>query len=341
MKRMAFHKTVLAEVLSVIIYGLSAICLAQLGFGIWSLVWGNIIYAAAMALMLWRFSAWKPSFYFDSRLAAELFRYGGYVGFAALLSLLLLQGDNFFVGRMLGAGWLGFYVMAFNMTCLVNLNVSQVVSQVMLPVYSKMQEAGKELSGPFAETLSVINFMILPLTLGIFLLAPGLVSVILGDRWLPMVPAMRLLCFFGLFSSLSAAAQTLFLALGKSRIVTQIQQAQLMVLGILIYPMTGAWGIAGTATAVSLASAVRTGLMLKKLSRLDLLNIKKLLMSHRGALISLCFMAAAVLLMKQIFPAAAFKNLLLTVCPKRTAPWCWLRKSGTGGTSTGGISSTW
>ena len=67
-----------------------------------------------------------------------------------------------------------------------------------------------------------------------------------------MVPAMQVLALYGLLRAIGATTGVVFMAVGRPEIRTKIQSAQLILLGILIYPLTMYWGILGTSMAVTI-----------------------------------------------------------------------------------------
>lgn len=71
---------------------------------------------------------------------------------------------------------------------------------------------------------------------------------------MPMAPAMQLLCILGALRSIVATMGPVFLSTGNPGIQTQLSIMQLAIMGILIYPLTLKWGIAGTSTTVVLTN---------------------------------------------------------------------------------------
>ena len=43
------------------------------GYGVWSLVYGQIVSAVLTAVLIWMVSSWRPTFSFDKEVAKELF----------------------------------------------------------------------------------------------------------------------------------------------------------------------------------------------------------------------------------------------------------------------------
>ena len=89
-----------------------AVCLAQLGFGLWSLVWGHLAGVAAWTGLLWIAVPWRPNWRIPMRLFRPMLAYGRHIVAVNFLAAILHHVDLLIVGRMLGAAALGFYQMA-------------------------------------------------------------------------------------------------------------------------------------------------------------------------------------------------------------------------------------
>lgn len=67
---------------------------------------------------------------------------------------------------------------------------------------------------------------------------------------MPMVPAMKVLCVFGITRSVAATMGSVFYSVGRPKIQTKLVIIQLIIMAIIIYPLTIQWGILGTSLAV-------------------------------------------------------------------------------------------
>ena len=67
---------------------------------------------------------------------------------------------------------------------------------------------------------------------------------------------MRILAVFGCFRAIGAPSGYLYAAIGKPKISFYTNLAKLIVIAILIYPLTVAYGIAGAALAVTIPMVI-------------------------------------------------------------------------------------
>jgi len=160
------------------------------------------------------------------------------------------QGDDAFVGWFLTATALGYYQFAYKFSNAPATEVSHVISSVVFPAYSKIQDDIDQLREGFYRTLNLTMFLSFPMATGIAVIAPSFVLTFLGEKWLPIVPAMQVLAAWGLLRSIGATVGPLFNAVGRPDYNTKFQIFKVIFMAIFILPATEAYGIVGTAAVV-------------------------------------------------------------------------------------------
>jgi O-antigen/teichoic acid export membrane protein len=186
----------------------------------------------------------------------EMAGFGGWVWGANLLHFLANQGDDVVVGRMLGAPALGLYRMAFAYAGLPATEITHVVSRVTFPAYARLRDDPPALRRGHLRALQATALVSAPLAVGIAVMAPSFVRLVLGPAWLPMIVPLQILAVWGLVRSLSATTGPLFQGLGRPAVITRLVLLKLLTLAALIYPLTAAFGLAGTSLSVALSAAV-------------------------------------------------------------------------------------
>jgi O-antigen/teichoic acid export membrane protein len=267
-KNLDFKKKVIPQIIPKIGYGISASWLALSGFGVWSLVYGRLIFEVMSVLSIWPVVSWRPSYTFDRKTAIELLNYGKQVVGANILIFFISIIDVTFIGRILGADQLGYYSIAFGIATLLTSQVSGLMGTVMFPVYAKINDEKIKLKKAYLNTLKYVSFISIPATVGIFAVSLDFVTVVYGTKWLPAVAALQVLCFYGLNRSLLGTTEQLYLAAGKPEIRTKLNLLQLVFMGALMYPLTIRYGIAGTAFAALIPSTLNIFLTFREAGKI-------------------------------------------------------------------------
>ena len=245
---------------------------------VWALVFGLLAGNVARGFMSYLIHPYRPHLSFDLGKAKELFGFGKWILGSSILVFLITQGDDIFVGKLLGVTALGFYQLAYKVSNMPATEITHVISQVTFPAYSKLQGDIPKLRDTYLMVLQLTTFLSFPIAGLIFVLAPDFTIIFLGEKWMPMVPAMMVLVFAGLVRSISATTGPMFQAVGKPKIITKWQPVRLFVLVVLIYPFTIQWGIWGTALSVllsNLVSAIGFSVMVVKIINCEVINFTK------------------------------------------------------------------
>ena len=282
-RRLLFRDLTVAAVLSQAIgSGLTAIGMAFLGFGVWSLVWGAIVRRAIHALIVVRHSP-RP---FRPRLALretfDLLRYGVGFSFVSLFNIAAEHGASFVVGRRLGAAALGYYTRALSLV-FPPLMLGYTLLNTLFPAMSERQRRRDRLSVVYLLGVEILALMGLPIGVLVFVSAPEIVAVALGAQWDAAVPVLRILAATIVFRMCEAMNPPLVRALGAVYREARTQ-AVFAVVAVAGAWFGSRWGLSGIAAAVVGARIVVYLLTTQlALSLLDL-SWRRLLRCHLPAL---------------------------------------------------------
>ncbi|MDQ7837654.1 MAG: lipopolysaccharide biosynthesis protein [Thermodesulfobacteriota bacterium] len=245
-KRLAYFEQAAAVISFVIV-----VTLAYFLRSIWALVIAQVAGSFMEAVMSFVIIPGRPRFRFDKKIAKELFGYGKFVTGLAIVVFISSEIDNALVGKVLGMNALGYYVMAYTLANLPASHITNLVSKIMLPAYSKLQSDLPALRNAYLKVLRTVATLALPVAAGMLILSHDVVLVVYGEKWLPAVAALQVLVIYGLLRSIQANAGPVFFALGKPNIPFYINMVRLSLIAVSIYPLTKAYGIVGTAISVT------------------------------------------------------------------------------------------
>jgi O-antigen/teichoic acid export membrane protein len=170
-----------------------------------------------------------------------------------LLGMVNDRVDNWITGAVLGPSALGMYAMAFRLAALPRAGFTFVVSRVLFPAMTTLQDDARRLRATYLRGLHWVAACAVPASLGLVLLAPDLVRAVLGPRWEGTIVPLRILAGFGLLAALSATTGDVFKATGRSGLIFRIGLVHSAVLWLGLAALAGR-GVAWVAAAVSLAA---------------------------------------------------------------------------------------
>lgn len=295
-KKLAFGTATIPVFLRAVAKGIISIVMAFMGYGAWSLVWGQLGGTLISSILLWVLTPWKPSFEFDMGQARALMNFGVKDIGTNFLAMVLANLDYWLVGRYLGAEALGVYTLAYRLPELLILQFARIISQVIFPIYTRMRDIEGGLARGFEKTTSYVSLVTIPLGLGLALVARPFTVVFLTDKWLDAVPVMQMIALYAMFLSLIHNTSSAYRALGKFKVITWLS---LLRLALLFPALWWATAIKGSIVTVGQMHALIAligsvaGLMVA--ANMLGLPLQDLISSIRPALTAGLFMAVAVI----------------------------------------------
>lgn len=293
---LAFKKRLVPDFAMALLKGGCSIVLALAGWGVWSLVWGQLIGATAATVALWLTVPWRPRWRASWETARGMLSYGGQIVSVNMVSAVVHDADFVIVGRMLGGAALGLYSLAYRTPEFFITMVIWVIGKVTFPVYSKLRDDPPALRQAFLLTLRYLSLVTLPAGLGLAALGGLFVPAFYGERWVPAVGALQALAVAGALRSLGSHAGDVYKATGRPGILTKLG---LLRAAVLIPAMI--WGarhgIYGVAVAQVIVTAASTLLNLYVAGRVLGLSALSLLAEFKTAALSSAAMVAALALL--------------------------------------------
>ena len=249
-RSMNFKELSLMRGASEVISGMSALGLAFGGAGIWSLVGRGMIGRASHVIMLWRKVTLRPRLRFSLKAFRELSPFGMKVMGSDLLEFISSNVDYLIVGKMLGVHALGIYTLAYKLISFPLERIASVIG-LTLPAFSAIQDQRGRLCSWYLKTMQVTALVITPLIAGLFVLAPELVRVVWGAKWLEAITPIRLLSIAGLALVMEKTPRTVLVAIGKPGLILCFDTVKSLILGFSLI-FAARYGILGVSTAVAI-----------------------------------------------------------------------------------------
>lgn len=290
--------------------GIVGITMAFMGYGVWSLVAQQLTSNAVGGVLLWQMSDWRPGLSVSRRHFKDLFSFSVNLLGANFLNFFNRRADDFLIGVFLGSTALGYYTVAYSLIRTLNRILSRVISRVAFPVFSKMQGNPERLRRAFYKVTRYTSFVAFPVFLGLAALAPEIVEVVFGEKWLPSVPVMRVLAFIGILESVSHFNDVVVLAMGKSSWSLGLTFVN-AVLNVIGFAIAVRWGITAVAAAYVIRGYLVSPLQIWMVHRLIHIDVLRYLRQFAAALAGSVLMAATVVAAVRVLSGHASPGLLL------------------------------
>lgn len=222
-KKIDFKTQTKVSVISSVVSGVVGIGMAMTGWGVWSLVWQQLSRQMMNTLFLWVFCKWIPVWEFSMKSFKELFNFGYKLLFSGLLDTIYKEIYYVVIGRFYSAADLGQYTRAQQFNIIFSSNLTSVVQRVSYPVLSSIQEEPERLREAYRRVIKLTMLVAFACMLGLAAVAKPLILILIGEKWLPAVPYLQIICFAGMLYPLHAINLNILQVKGRSDLFLKLE----------------------------------------------------------------------------------------------------------------------
>ncbi|NUP60411.1 MAG: lipopolysaccharide biosynthesis protein [Pseudarthrobacter sp.] len=246
-----FRKLAIAPVCRALTTGAVSLTLAFAGYGAFSLAAGtasgSVAYAATCWFLIRRDAPWQLWRVAKDAIRATL-KFGIPVAGSNLLARLIFDIDYVIIASILGAQALGFYTLAFRLPEALIINVFFVLSTVLFPLYTQVQDQPGRLREGYLKGVRIQSLYGMTSGVGLAVLAPLIVPLVFGAKWADSVVPLVFLSLYAAARSLGAGANDVYKAIGRPGLSIIFSSIRLAVL-VPTLILSTQWGITGVACA--------------------------------------------------------------------------------------------
>lgn len=262
---MRFREVATVQSVALTTESVLAVILAFLGFGFWSIVYGQLAGTFAQTVTVMAFARWTPSVRWSRRAWRELFPIGSGTYMLRLLEYGAQNIDNLIVGRLLGVTALGFYDKAYRTMLQMVSRLNAAGPGVSFRIFALIHEEPERFRRAYRKVLLTVTLIAYPALAGLLAVAPEFFPFVFGPQWVPAVVPFQILCVAGMLKVLNEYADSALQAAGWVWSEVWCQTAYL-ILTIGGVALLSRWGLSGAALAVLIATSIMFG-MLQRLMR--------------------------------------------------------------------------
>lgn len=244
-KKVDFKSLAIIENSAHLLASIIAIMMAYYGFGVWSLIANTVLYITLRTIIILFVSDYRPKFAYDINVIKDLWRYSYNVSGNSFLTYWMRNLDNLMIGKMIGQQPLGIYNMAYKIMLLPMKNISSVVKDVLFPSFSSIGNDIDKIRTVYLKVVQTVALFTFPLLAGLACLSDLFVNIVLGDKWLEMIPILSLLSLVAIPQSIFTINGTLYLNTGRPDIPFKINMVSLPIYVFGFYFGLKYYGILG------------------------------------------------------------------------------------------------
>ena len=217
-KRLALDRVSQAEVIGAVVTLPITIGCALGGLGVWTLVVGYLVGPTVRSAATFAFAPWLPRFRIGGERVGEVVRFSLATLGSRFMSSLREAASSLVLGKITGqAAAVGVYTMADDIAHLPGTKVSPIINMLTSPVMAELQNDIDGLREAFYRAVRLTAAIVVPTSAGIALVADDMVAVLLGPKWLPAAPLIRLISLFAAVRAIDGVLPSVMLARRRER----------------------------------------------------------------------------------------------------------------------------
>ena len=277
-----------------LIYTAVCVTLAVLGWGADAIVWGTMARASV------RFLAIVPAVDIREWLEPHRLRlatligiagYGLTVSLATMAGFVMRRWDNLLISRYFGAGVMGAYNYAYNLADTPGTAIGDQVNDILSASFPRV--APRNRIAALVNSCAMVSIVMLPLSIGLAVVAPTVVTAIFDPRWSDVGPMMVCLSSLAVSRPLTGVLGAYLYAVRRPTAVLWIECASLI--GVVAAISTvGRAGITWACLSVAAVFVLRLLAAMWMISRKDGVPISAFLLPMARPLAVCAAMAAGV-----------------------------------------------
>jgi|MTBAKSStandDraft_2_1061841.scaffolds.fasta_scaffold01518_13 O-antigen/teichoic acid export membrane protein len=219
-KEINFKPTAILNVCLRFSQGLLTLVFAMIGLGYKSLIYSILIISLIRTAVLVKLQppvllSKIQRFNFRTETMKESWLFGMNITMGMFFWILYTNSDNLIIGKMFGAEILGFYSLAFFFIDLPLSKLNEWIRPVLHPYFSRLKGDLKVLNKIFLRFVFIYLAILMPIFIGIAVVADDFVLIVLGEKWVGSIQFLRLLAVVGLMRALADLVPPYLTGLGK------------------------------------------------------------------------------------------------------------------------------
>ena len=248
-KELRFFRDSVYKFSLVVVEASLAVLLAWQLQSVYALIFSIISAAIFEVIISFVFFKVKPIFEYIPNRAQQIFKETKGLSLSAALSYLSENIDELILGRTLGTNVLGIYHTGYSLSHRPTLGIAQSLSASTFPVFSKINSDIPRLRTAFIKsTLALSGILIIALIPLIFFAEP-VVRIILGEKWLSVIPVLPWLAVAGATQALTITCYNLLINLRQYKTMNWHRVISILIFVPILYWASIQYGLLGAGIA--------------------------------------------------------------------------------------------
>lgn len=242
LKRFGYKSLAIRSLVAGVLGGAVAIAAAYQGAGVWSLVIQRGLTEIITLITICLSFRWWPGFRFSRERMKEIFAFSIHMSASKLGNLVTQRFQDIVIGAYISAAGVGIYRVAKRTNDMMMTSALTSFATVGLSLFAAVKDDEAKLRAAVIRVIAISATVAFPVFAGVAVVAPDLIPLIYGPKWVSAVPLLQLLtpvAVSALFSMLSLSILTIYGDARSASLITLVQ----LILTVILSVITVQYGI--------------------------------------------------------------------------------------------------
>jgi O-antigen/teichoic acid export membrane protein len=208
------------------------------------------------------------------------------------------QAPRIILGRVAGAAELGRFVFARQIVRLLATMLTRPIRGVAMPAFSRLQNDLQEVRSLYCHGSRLSASVLVPALAGVAIVAPIVVPLVVGPRWLASVPIVQTLCLIAYHRSFMTWNGAVLYGLGRPEWGLQVSISRSITTLLLVFVLLPAGSI-GVSLGIVLGVYLSWPVAIHRVSTLTGLRARDQLRQGVPAIVATAIMTAVLLVIQR------------------------------------------
>jgi PST family polysaccharide transporter len=294
-REMQFRMVGVARTVGEVVYVVTAVGLAYLGWGGAAIVAGNVtrsLVRSALILAATPRKSWLMPTRMERALVGDVFRFGTPLWLGASASFVSGKWDNLLISGLFGPGQLGLYNLGYNLADIPTSHVGEHIGDVLLPSFTRIDQAAQRRA--LVRSAGLLALIVFPLAVGLGAVSDTLVRALFNEEWQGVAPYLTILSALSVARPIGWIIFSYLQARHRVRTVMVLEVGKLAAL-LGFMAALSVFGPLWSAAGVGVGYALHALISMWLIDRADGVPMGKMLLVMLGPLVACIPLLGAVL----------------------------------------------
>jgi PST family polysaccharide transporter/lipopolysaccharide exporter len=272
-KQMKFLRWISINHLGGIIGIVATVIMAFYMRNVWALVIGFALQSIVRSILSYIVCPFMPGLTFNKEHTRALIKYVTGILGLPILTFIFMRVDVFVIGKLCTKYDLGLYSMALTLAYIPQQIVASLISEVVLPAFSKIQEDYERLNRSLIMITRMIAMVGFPMLFVMGLYGNEILYLVYGPEYAAVAIPFALIATTALLTLCSTPIAGFYFAIGKPGLHRYFTLVRAILILLIIYPLVLYYGLVGAAAAGVISMVVGYILQVGRINKLTNLNL--------------------------------------------------------------------